>query len=94
MGTTQVEFGAQNCYTDGAKTYEEFMSSAEARSLEKQLGDTGTLRVSHEEAKALFHFRARKLVRMSGTEALKRIRAGKCGQSPAWMELTAFATLL
>jgi len=70
------------------------MSPATAKQLEQKLEDKGTLHLGRERATALFDYRARKLVRMSGKEALKRIRAGKCGQNPAWMELTAFAALL
>ncbi len=70
------------------------MSPVAAERLEKQLEDTGTLHLGQERAKALFHYRARRLVRMSGKDALKRIRAGRCGKNPAWTELTLFATLL
>lgn len=70
------------------------MSPVAAQKLEKKLEDTGTLHLGRERAMALFNYRARKLVRLSGREALKRIRTGKCGQNPAWMELTAFAALL
>jgi len=70
------------------------MSPAIAKQLEKRLEDTGTLHLGPNRAMALFDYRARRLVKMSGKDALKRIRAGKCGQNPAWMELTAFAALL
>lgn len=70
------------------------MSPAAAKELESELEAKGTLRLSKTQAVALFDYRARKLVRLSGTEALKRIRAGKCGKNPAWMELTVFSSLL
>lgn len=70
------------------------MSAAAAAQLEHQLEDTGTLSLTRSQAKGLFDSRARKLVRMSGERALKRIRSGKCGSNPAWMELTVFSALL
>jgi hypothetical protein len=70
------------------------MSPATAQQLEEELEDKGTLRLSKNKAAALFDYRARKLVRLSGKDALKRIRTGKCGKNPAWMELTVFSTLL
>ena len=70
------------------------MSPATAQQLEEELEDKGTLRLSKNKAAALFDYRSRRLVRLSGTEALKRIRAAKCGKNPAWMELIVFSSLL
>jgi hypothetical protein len=69
------------------------MSPVVAERLEKQLEDTGTLHLSRDKAKALFDYRARKLVNMSGKDALKRIRGGKYRLNGAWMELASFASL-
>jgi hypothetical protein len=70
------------------------MSSKSAVRLEKKLENDGTLRLSQRDAMGLFNHRARKLVGMSGGQALKRIRSGKCGKKIAWTELTLFSTLL
>jgi hypothetical protein len=70
------------------------MSLQEAAQLEQQLEDTGTLSLTQSEAQGLFDYRARKLVRMSGKRALKRIRSGKCGPNLAWAELAVFSALL
>lgn len=70
------------------------MSSQQAAQLEQRLEDTGTLSLTQSEAEGLFDHRARKLVKMSGKDALKRIRAGKCGSNLAWEELSVFSALL
>jgi hypothetical protein len=70
------------------------MTTVEARKLERKLEEKGSLRISHDTAEALFDSRARRLVRLSGNEAKKRIRSGKCGKNQNWTELISFASLL
>lgn len=70
------------------------MTAQAAAQLERRLEEEGTLSLSPIQAKNLFDARARKLVRMSGKQALKRIRAGKCGSNLAWSELTVLSALL
>jgi hypothetical protein len=53
-----------------------------------------TVKLSRKEAKEVFDARARKLVRMSGEKALKKIKKGKCGPNLAWSELILFASLV
>jgi hypothetical protein len=54
----------------------------------------GSVKLSRKQAEVVFDARARKLVKMSGKRALKRIRKGKCGPDLAWSELTLFATAM
>jgi len=70
------------------------MSPKAAVQLETKLEKDGHIRLTRSDARGLFDHRARKLVRMSGNQALKRIRSGKCGKKIAWTELTLFARLL
>ena len=61
---------------------------------ESNLAEKGTVKLSHRQAEKLFDAKARKLVRMSGKRALKRIRDGKCGPNLAWTELTLFSIIV
>lgn len=70
------------------------MSPEAVAQLEQELEQEGTLSVNRKQLFGLFDARARKLVKMSGELALKRIRAGKCGPEPAWVELSLLASLL
>lgn len=70
------------------------MSPAVAAQLEQKLDSKGTVSLTQSEIEGYFHFRAKKLLRKSGKDALKLIRSGKCGHSPAWTELTSLATLI
>jgi hypothetical protein len=52
------------------------------------------VKLSRKQAEEVFDARARKLVKMSGKKALKRIRNGKCGPNLGWSELTLFSSLI
>ncbi|HTU43277.1 MAG TPA: hypothetical protein VMF10_16330 [Candidatus Aquilonibacter sp.] len=70
------------------------MTAQAAAQLEKRLEREGSVSLAPGQAEGLFDARARKLVKMSGKAALKRIRAGKCGSNLAWTELTVLSALL
>ena len=70
------------------------MTAQAAAQLEQRLEKEGTLSLTSSQAEGLFDARARKLVKMSGKNALKRIRAGKCGSNLAWTELTVLSARL
>ena len=70
------------------------MTAQAAARLEERLEKEGSLSLTPGQAEDLFDARARKLVKMSGKDALKRIRTGKCGSSLAWTELTVLSAIL
>ena len=70
------------------------MSPVLAAELEQRLEDKGTLSLNQQEFAEFFDFRARKLVGMSGADALGRIRTGTCDSNPAWTELALLSALM
>jgi len=72
------------------------MSPAALAELEQLLEQKGSVSLDDTQLHELFDFRARKLVGMSGPEALVYIREGKSDSAadPAWTELMLFSTLM
>jgi hypothetical protein len=70
------------------------MSPLVAEQLENQLESEGSLTLSESEIAGLFDYRARRLVGLSGVEALDKIRSGGVVDSPEWDELAHFAALM
>ncbi|PYS29894.1 MAG: hypothetical protein DMG11_07350 [Acidobacteria bacterium] len=65
-----------------------------AAKYEEELQRTGKLHFTNDEDfAAYFDAQARKLVGMSGRQALKRIRSGTRGDDLHWASLTLLATL-
>ena len=65
-----------------------------AAKYEKELERTGKLHFANDqEFAAYFDAQARKLVGMSGRQALRRIRSGSPGDDLHWASLTLLATL-
>jgi hypothetical protein len=59
----------------------------------KSQDSNGLVRLSSAGFPKYFDSRARTLVRLSGSKALKRIRSGKAGSNLAWTELRLLSTL-
>jgi hypothetical protein len=70
------------------------MSPKLAVEIEKQLDNGGSVSLKPRDLRKYFDYRARKLLKMSGAAALKRVRAGKCSSNLAWTELTLLAALI
>lgn len=70
------------------------MCSAVASPSKKKSDANGEVRLAPNEFRDFFNLQARKTVGVSGKEALRRIRRGKCGSSLAWTELTLLSALL
>ena len=65
-----------------------------AAKYEQELERTGMLHFTKDEDfAAYFDAQARKLVGLSGRQALKRIRSGRPGDDLHWASLTLLATL-
>jgi len=70
------------------------MSPQIAEQLENELEREGTLTLTESEIAGLFDYRARRLIGISGAEALEKIRSGSAIDSPEWDELSHFAALI
>jgi hypothetical protein len=70
------------------------MSPQVLAALEDKLESQGFVSMNEAAFQGFFVTQARKLVRLSGKDALKKIRAGKAGNDLAWTELTLLVTLI
>jgi hypothetical protein len=70
------------------------MSPQTLAAIEDKLGTDGSVSLSKEKFEQFFDAKARKLVKLSGKDALKKIESGKAGLDLRWTELKLLAPLL
>jgi hypothetical protein len=70
------------------------MSPQALAAIEDKLGTKGSVSLNKDKFEQFFDAKARQLVKLSGKDALRRIRSGKAGLDLAWTELKLLAPLL